>query len=54
MFLVGIIVAIIIIHGALLYGTWQDDTFKTVWSLTTTVLLISSGLLIYFGIGRDL
>ena len=54
LFLIGIMLAIIIIYGALLYGTWQDPTFKTVWSLTTTVLLISSGLLIYYGIGRDL
>ena len=54
LFLIGIMLAIIIIYGALLYGTWQDATFKTVWSLTTTVLLISSGLLIYYGIGRDL
>lgn len=54
MFLVGIMLAIIIIYGALLYNTWQNPTFKTVWSLVTMVLLISSGLLIYYGIGRDL
>jgi hypothetical protein len=54
LFLVGILLAIIIIYGALLYNTWQDTTFKTVWGISTIVLLISSGLLIYYGIGRDL
>jgi len=54
LFLVGILMITIIIYGALLYNTWQNSTFKTIWSLSTTVLLISSGLLIYYGIGRDL
>jgi len=54
LFLIGIMMLTIIIYGAFLYNTWQDPTFKTVWSLSITVLLISSGLLIYYGIGRDL
>ncbi|MBY9020175.1 MAG: hypothetical protein KGD67_03885 [Candidatus Lokiarchaeota archaeon] len=54
LFLIGIMLAIIIIYGTMLYNTWKDDTFKTVWGLSTIVLLISSGLLIYYGIGRDL
>jgi len=54
LFLIGIMMLIIILYGAFLYNTWQDPTFKTVWALSTTVLLISSGLLIYYGIGRDL
>ncbi|MHA2290162.1 MAG: hypothetical protein ACXABG_15360 [Promethearchaeota archaeon] len=54
LFLIGILMITVIIYGALLYNTWQNSTFKTVWSLATTVLLISSGLLIYYGIGRDL
>ena len=53
-FLIGIMLITVVIYGALLYGTWQNSTFRTVWSLATTVLLISSGLLIYYGIGRDL
>ena len=54
LFLVGIMLAIIIIYGALLYNTWEDTTFKMIWGFSTIVLLISSGLLIYYGIGRDL
>lgn len=54
LFLSGNMLLNIIIYGALLYNTWQDPTFRTVWSFSTFVLLISSGLLIYYGIGRDL
>ncbi len=54
LFLIGNMIITVIIYGALLYNTWQNATFKTAWSLITLVLLISSGLLIYYGIGRDL
>ena len=53
-FLIGITIQIFLIYGVLLYNTWQDPTFKTVWGVSAIVLLISSGLLIYYGIGRDL
>ncbi len=53
-FLIGITIQIFLIYGVLLYNTWQDPTFKTVWGISAIVLLISSGLLIYYGIGRDL
>ena len=54
LFLLGVTMTIVLVYGVLLYNTWQDPTYKTVWGLTSIVLLISSGLLIYFGIGRDL
>ncbi|MFX1287494.1 MAG: hypothetical protein ACFFFY_02895 [Promethearchaeota archaeon] len=54
LFLIGNLIITCIIYGALLYNTWQDPGFKTAWSFITLVLLISSGLLIYYGIGRDL
>ncbi|MBY8988569.1 MAG: hypothetical protein KGD61_08945 [Candidatus Lokiarchaeota archaeon] len=54
LFIFGITTLIIIVYGVLLYNTWQDPTFKTVWGVSVIVLLISSGLLIYYGIGRDL
>ncbi len=53
-FLIGIALAIILVYGLLLYNTWQDPAFKTIWGFSTIVLLISSGLLIYYGLGRDL
>ena len=54
MFLIGITMLIVLIYGVLLYNTWQEPTFRTVWSLFAIGLLFSSGLLIYYGIGRDL
>ena len=53
-FLIGVTILIVLIYGVYLYNTWQDPTFKTVWGVSAIVLLISSGLLIYYGIGRDL
>lgn len=54
LFLIGIAIQIVLIYGVLLYNTWQEPTFKTIWGLSAIVLLFSSGLLIYYGIGRDL
>jgi len=54
MFLIGITILIFLIYGVLLYNTWQEPTFKTLWGLSAIILLFSSGLLIYYGIGRDL
>jgi len=54
LFIVGIIMVMILIYGVILYNTWQDPLFKTLWSIPAIVLLISSGSLIYYGIGRDL
>jgi len=53
-FIIGITLQIFLIYGVMLYNTWQDPIFKTVWGLSAIVLLVSSGLLIYYGIGRDL
>ena len=54
MFLIGITMLIVLVYGVLLYNTWQEPTFRTVWSFSAIGLLFSSGLLIYYGIGRDL
>jgi len=53
-FLFGIALILPIIYGAILFNTWQDPLFKTVWGILVIVLLLSSGLLIYYGIGREL
>lgn len=54
LFLIGITMQIVLVYGVLLYNTWQEPTFKTIWGLSAIALLFSSGLLIYYGIGRDL
>ena len=53
-FLFGITIILPIIYGAILFNTWQDPLFKIVWGILVIVLLLSSGLLIYYGIGREL
>ena len=54
LFIIGIALAIVLVYGLILYNTWQDPTFKTIYGFSIIVLLISSGLLIYYGMGRDL
>jgi len=53
-FLFGIALILPIIYGVILTNTWHDPLFKTVWGIITIVLLFSSALLIYYGIGREL
>ena len=53
-FLFGITLILPIIYGVILFNTWQDPFFKTVWGIIVILLLFSSTLLIYYGIGREL
>jgi len=54
MFLIGITGMIFTLYGAILFNTWQDPIFKSIYSVSVIIILISSGLLIYYGIGRTL
>ncbi len=40
-------------YGAVLYNTWQNPIFKVVWTFLS-LIIIPSGLLIYYGIARNL
>ncbi len=40
-------------YGAILYNTWQNPIFKLIWTFLSLVN-IPSGLLIYYGIARNL
>ncbi len=40
-------------YGAILYNTWQNPIFKVVWTFLS-LIIIPSGLLIYYGIARNL
>ena len=40
-------------YGAILYNTWQNPIFKFIWTFLSLVN-IPSGLLIYYGIARNL
>lgn len=53
-FLIGVFAMYSVIYGAVLYLTWQNPLFRTIWSVVTFFLMIPSGILIYLGIGREL
>ena len=53
-FLIGVFAMYSVIYGAVLYLTWQNPLFRTIWSVVTFILMIPSGILIYLGIGREL
>ncbi|TFF88439.1 MAG: hypothetical protein EU549_03005 [Promethearchaeota archaeon] len=52
-FSMGIAGMVIIFLGSILYNTWRNTVFGIIWPIIT-LLIIPFGLLIYFGIGRDL
>lgn len=53
-FLIGITGVIFTLYGAILFNTWQEPIFKSIYSILGLVILITSGLLIYYGIGKSL
>ena len=53
-FIIGIYGMLFSIYGTILYITWPDSLFSSVWSILTTFIIIPSALFIYYGIGREL
>ena len=53
-FISGIAGMIISIYGTVLYITWKDSLFSSLWSIITTFIIIPSAIFIYYGIGREL
>jgi Co/Zn/Cd efflux system component len=53
-FLTGVFGMLISIYGTVLYITWQNSFFSSLWSIVTTFIIIPSALFIYYGIGRGL
>ena len=53
-FIIGVIGIMISVYGAAFYITWQDPTFRSLWSVITVLLIIPSAISIYYGIGREL
>ena len=53
-FIIGIYGLIISTYLTILYITWQDSLFSSLWSAITTFISIPSALFIYYGIGREL
>lgn len=54
LFFYGIIGVIVGIYGAALYNTWDEPTFKVIWSLIQLFLIPTTTLLIYYGVGKNL
>ncbi len=52
-FLIGVISMLISIYGLVLYNTWQEPTFRAIWSVVS-LIVIPAGFLIYNGIGQNL
>ena len=53
LFFLGINGTFFAYYGSLLYNTWDDPLFRAIWSVLS-LIIIPSGLLIYYGIGKDL
>ncbi|NVM16620.1 MAG: hypothetical protein HWN80_02820 [Candidatus Lokiarchaeota archaeon] len=53
-FIIGIYGMLFIVYGTILYITWQDSLFSSIWSIVTSFIVILSALFIYYGIGREL
>lgn len=53
-FIIGVIGMLSSVYGAVLYITWQNDLFRSLWSVITVLIIIPSAIFIYYGIGRDL
>jgi len=53
-FLTGVFGMLLSLYGTILYITWQDSLFSSLWSIVTTFISIPSALFIYYGIGREL
>ncbi|MBA7511587.1 hypothetical protein ES705_03583 [subsurface metagenome] len=53
-FIIGVFGTFLILFGAVLYITWQDPLFRSLWVVITFFLMISSAIFIYYGIGREL
>ena len=53
-FIIGVLGMFLTLYGAVLYITWQDPIYKSLWVVISFFLMISSPIFIYYGIGREL
>ncbi|MFX1402441.1 MAG: hypothetical protein ACFE8V_14485 [Promethearchaeota archaeon] len=52
-FFIGVIGFFLSFYGLILYNTWHDPLFRLIWAFASFIVL-PSGYLIYYGIGRGL
>ncbi len=53
-FLIGIYLMLGTVYGAIYFNTTSDPIFRTVWGICAFSMEITAGLLVYYGIGKDL
>ena len=53
-FMIGVFFYLLDLYGAILYNTWHNSIYRSIWSIITFILLISSSILIYYGIVKSL
>lgn len=53
-FSIGIIGMFLAFYGLILYLTWYDAIFRTIWAYLVFFIVVPSGILIYYGIGHNL
>lgn len=53
-FLIGIFSLYLVFYGSVLYNTWDFAIYRTIWGYFSITFLISSALLIYYGMGQNL
>lgn len=53
-FIVGVFGMFLMFYGGVIYITWQNTLFRSLWAVVVLFLMISSAIFIYYGIGREL
>ena len=53
-FMIGILCMLMSFYGLVLFNTWHDPTFRAIWNIFSSSIVIPAGLLIYNGIGQNL
>jgi hypothetical protein len=53
-FILGIFGMTVMLYGVVLFNTWQNITFKSIWSILVIFIMIPSAYSIYYGIGQNL
>ena len=54
MYLIGIYLMLGTVYGGIFFNTTSDPIFRTVWGVCAFSMEITAGLLVYYGIGKDL
>ena len=52
--LIGVYLMLGTVYGAIYFNTTSDPIFRTMWGVCAVSMEITAGLLVYYGIGKDL